>query len=155
MENIIGIDQSNAEKLSEKLNALLSNYEVYYQNLRGFHWNVIGSNFFELHEKFEELYTRAHDYIDEIAERILTLEGKPLHTFTDFLANSRIKESRNIEDGVEMVKVVLDNLRTIVGLEREVLSEASEAGDEGTASLISDYIKEQEKTIWMLNAYVK
>lgn len=155
MENIIGINQAKAQELGKKMNVLLSNYEVYYQNLRGFHWNVTGPNFFELHEKFEELYIRANDYIDEIAERILTLEEKPLHTFTDFLAHSSVKEAKNFNDGEKMVKEVLSNLKTLVGIEREVFSIANDANDEGTASLMSDYIKEKEKTIWMLNAYVK
>ena len=83
MENLVGIDRKKAEKLVIELNVLLADYEVFYQNLRGLHWNIKGREFFELHEKFEELYKEAFEKIDEIAERVLTLEGEPLHTYTD------------------------------------------------------------------------
>ena len=78
MKNIIGIDLEKATKLSRKLNGLLANYQLFYQNLRGLHWNIKGKEFFELHLKFEELYEDAVIKVDEIAERILTLEGDPL-----------------------------------------------------------------------------
>lgn len=155
MNNLIGIDKKKAEELSEKLNHLLSNYQIYYQNLRGFHWNITGQSFFELHAKFEELYTRANAAVDEIAERILTLGNTPLHTYEDYLEGTTIKVAKNVKDGRETVKITIDNLSTLISLEREIFSLANETDDEGTATLMSDYIKEQEKTVWMLNAYAK
>lgn len=155
MKNLIGIEKSKAEKLSEKLNTLLSNYQIYYQNLRGFHWNIAGPSFFELHAKFEELYTGANTSIDDIAERILTLGSTPLHTFEDYWSGAAIKAAKNVKDGTETVKTTIANLGTLIELEREILSLANEADDEGTATLMSDYIKEQEKTVWMLSAYAK
>ncbi len=155
MNNLIGIDKKKAEELSEKLNHLLSNYQIYYQNLRGFHWNITGQSFFELHAKFEELYTRANAAVDEIAERILTLGNTPLHTYEDYLEGAKIKVAKNVKDGRETVKITIDNLSTLISLEREIFSLANETDDEGTATLMSDYIKEQEKTVWMLNAYAK
>ena len=155
MNNLIGIDKKKAEELSEKLNHLLSNYQIYYQNLRGFHWNITGQSFFELHAKFEELYTRANAAVDEIAERILTLGNTPLHTYEDYLEGTTIQVAKNVKDGRETVKITIDNLSTLISLEREIFSLANETDDEGTATLMSDYIKEQEKTVWMLNAYAK
>ncbi len=77
---------------------------MFYQNLRGLHWNIKGREFFELHLKFEELYDDAFLKIDEIAERILTLEGQPLHTFSDYLSTSKIKAEKGVTNGVEGVK---------------------------------------------------
>ena len=99
MKNIIGIDLEKATKLSQKLNGLLANYQLFYQNLRGLHWNIKGKEFFELHLKFEELYEDAVIKVDEIAERILTLEGEPLHTFSDYLQSAEIKEEKSIVNG--------------------------------------------------------
>src|SRR5690606_38673144 len=141
MNNLIGIDKKKAEELSEKLNHLLSNYQIYYQNLRGFHWNITGQSFFELHAKFEELYTRANAAVDEIAERILTLGNTPLHTYEDYLEGTKIKVAKNVKDGRETVKITIDNLSTLISLEREIFSLANETDDEGTATLMSDYIK--------------
>jgi starvation-inducible DNA-binding protein len=155
MKNLIGIDKAKAEELSEKLNQLLADYQVFYQNLRGLHWNLKGKDFFELHLKFEEFYDDAVIKIDEIAERILTLEGEPLHTFSDYLSNSKIKEERSVTNGIEGVKIVVKNFSNIITLERGILSLAGDADDEGTASLMSDYISQTEKTLWMLNSYLQ
>ena len=78
---ILGLDKEKTERLVINLNGLLSNFQVYYQNLRGLHWNIKGKSFFKLHVKFEEYYTYSQEKIDLIAERILTLGGNPLHTF--------------------------------------------------------------------------
>lgn len=82
--NRIGIDNNKAIHLAEKLNELLANYSIFYQNTRGYHWNIKGEKFFELHLKFEELYNDLLLKIDELAERILTLEQTPKHNYTDY-----------------------------------------------------------------------
>lgn len=155
MKNLIGIDKNKAQLLSNKLNHLLADYQLFYQNLRGFHWNIKGKEFFELHLKFEELYNDAVVKIDEIAERILTLEGEPLHTFEDYLSTSEIKASKGVTNGTEGVEIVVKNFAVLILKEREILSLAGDADDEGTASLMSDYITETEKTLWMLNSYLQ
>jgi len=155
MENLVGIDQKKAEQLVEHLNNLLADYEIFYQNLRGLHWNIKGKEFFELHEKFEEFYKDAFVKIDEIAERVLTLEGEPLHTYTDYLKAAEVKEEKNVTDGPQGVEVVIDNFRTLVKKERGILALAADATDEGTVSLMSDYISETEKTLWMLHSYLR
>jgi starvation-inducible DNA-binding protein len=155
MKNLIGIDKEKAGKLIDKLNDLLANYQLFYQNLRGLHWNIKGKEFFELHLKFEELYNDAVIKVDEIAERILTLEGEPLHTFSDYLQTTEIKEEKNITIGEQGVEIIVKNFKTLIEKERIILSLASNADDEGTVSLMSDYISQTEKTLWMLNSYLK
>lgn len=153
--NEIGLKIKDSKILVEKLNSLLANYEIYYQNLRNFHWNVTGPNFFELHAKFEELYNEANLGIDEVAERILTLGARPYSSFEEYIAHSSIKEAKHVEEAKKMVEIVRDNLNLLLKLERETLEAAAEQGDEGTVTLISDYISSKEKTIWMLSAYLK
>ena len=155
MKNLIGIDKAQAVELSKKLNHLLADYQLFYQNLRGLHWNIQGREFFELHVKFEEFYDDAVVKVDEIAERILTLEGEPLHTFTDYLNTSDIKEEKSVTNGIEGVRIIIKNFSVIITKEREILELAGEANDEGTVSLMSDYISQTEKTLWMLNAYLQ
>ena len=152
--NHIGLDSSKTKELAKKLNLLLANYQLFYINVRGFHWNIKGEKFFELHVKFEELYNDAFLKIDEIAERIVTLGHQPLHSYTDYLALSAIKEQKNISDGKIAVKSVVDSFQTLILLEREILKLSGEAEDEGTNALMSDYIREQEKTVWMYNAFL-
>ncbi|PQJ74141.1 Dps family protein [Polaribacter gangjinensis] len=150
----IGLDKQESKNLSEKLNSLLANFQIYYQNLRGLHWNIKGKNFFELHLKFEEFYTDAQVKIDEIAERILTLQGKPLHTFQDYLNASTVPVGKDISNDVETVELVVSSLSKLLVLEREILHLSDESNDEGTNSMMSDFIAEQEKTIWMLNSWL-
>ncbi|RPA67317.1 DNA starvation/stationary phase protection protein [Cyclobacteriaceae bacterium YHN15] len=153
--NDIGLKIKESKVLVDKLNSLLANYEIYYQNLRNFHWNVSGPNFFELHAKFEELYNAANLGIDETAERILTLGERPYSSFSEYIENSEIKEAKNIQDAKKMVEIVRDNLNTLLNLERSALETAAEQGDEGTVSLMSEYITSKEKIVWMLSAYLK
>ncbi len=152
--NQIGLQKADSKEIAEKLNELLANYHLYYQNLRGFHWNIKGVHFFQLHAKFEELYNVALTRIDEIAERILTIGQKPLHTFSDYVRVASIKEAGNLSGDIETVKATHENLTLLLNLEREILSLASETGDEGTVGLLSEDINENEKTLWMLNAFL-
>ncbi len=154
MKNSIGLDVKKSKELANMLNDLLANYQMFYQNLRGFHWNVKGKEFFELHLKFEELYEDAVIKVDEIAERILTLQGVPLHTFEDYLAQAEISSYKQDSVGSESVKIVIENFTTLITKERAILSTAGDADDEGTSSQMSDYITETEKTLWMLNSYM-
>lgn len=153
--NQIGLDSAKSAELIEKLNDLLANYHVFYMNVRGFHWNIKGEKFFELHLKFEELYDNVILKIDEIAERILTLGGTPLHSYSDFLKISEITEVKNHNGAVETVTSVLDSFRTLLIKQRDLLELSGEAGDEGTNALMSDYIREQEKLVWMYSAFLK
>ena len=152
--NLIGLDAEKTADLANGLNQLLANFEIHYQNLRALHWNIRGQKFFELHLKFEELYTDAQEKVDLVAERILTLGHTPLHTFSDYLHATELPEARNIHEGREAVDVVLNGLGILLRIERELLAQAGEANDEGTVSLMSDFINEQEKTVWMLSAWL-
>jgi len=150
----IGLNSEACGKLADKLNVLLSDYQVFYQNTRGFHWNIKGEKFFELHIKFEELYNDQQIKIDEIAERILTLGFIPLHSFDDYLKVSEIKPIKNITDGKKGLQYALDALKIIIQKERELLSLSEKAEDEGTNSLMGDYVVQQEKLVWMYSAYL-
>jgi len=151
--NRIGIDSDKASELANSLSRLLSNYSIFYQNVRGFHWNIRGEKFFELHLKFEELYNDLILKIDEIAERILTLGFTPEHRYSEYNLKSDIKEEPAIQDGKAAVEYILESFKTLLISQREILIIASEANDEGTNALMSDYIREQEKLVWMYSAF--
>jgi starvation-inducible DNA-binding protein len=153
--NSIGLDAQKSKVLAEKLNLLLANYSVFYQNTRGAHWNIKGQKFFELHLKFEELYNDLVLKIDEVAERILTLGYAPAHCFSDYQRMSEIKESQQVEDGVLSVKHILNAFKVVISLQREILILSADAEDEGTNALMSDYIRAQEKLVWMYSAFLK
>lgn len=152
--NIIGLKEDDCKKIAEKLNILLANYSIFYQNTRGSHWNIKGDQFFTLHPKFEELYNSLVLKIDEIAERILTLGATPAHNYSDYLKVSTIKESQEVSNGTRSVEIILSSFKVVIDLQRELLNITDEAGDEGTNSQMSDYITKQEKEVWMYNSYL-
>jgi starvation-inducible DNA-binding protein len=151
---VLGLNREKVQDLTSSLNELLANFQVYYQNLRGLHWNIKGKSFFELHVKFEELYTDSQEKIDLIAERILTLEGKPLHTFQDYTNLAKVPVGKDISNDIESVNLIVSSLTILLEIEREILHQSEQADDEGTNSMMSDFIAEQEKTVWMLKAWL-
>jgi starvation-inducible DNA-binding protein len=153
--NRLGLPVAESEAIVSDLNTLLANFQVYYQNLRGVHWNIRGKRFFDLHVKFEELYNDAQLKIDLIAERVLTIGGTPLHTFEDYVKHNKIEVGRDISKDEKAVHLIVNSLTELLRIEREILYRSAEIGDEGTNSMMSDFISEQEKTIWMMNAWLE
>ena len=137
-----------------KLNSLLASYQIHYQNLRSLHWNIKGENFFELHLKYEELYSRTQIIIDDLAERLLTLGVIPHFRFSDYLNYSQLSENEYISNGKQGMKYVLTAQKTILKLENELFKLANEQDDEGTGAMLSDLIREKEKTNWMFKAWI-
>ncbi|WP_301098507.1 Dps family protein [Otariodibacter sp.] len=152
MTNQIGLDITSSKKLATELNKLLATYQVFYTNVRGYHWNIKGVSFFELHAKFEEIYDNLILKIDEVAERILTLDEVPANGFSQYLKESLIKEDIGVSSAQQCLSGTLEGFQTLLKLQREILTVANEVEDEGTASQMSDYIKEQEKLVWMFSA---
>lgn len=156
METLIAKSHTEVrnEKLVKQLNQLLADYQIYYQNLRGFHWNIKGPSFFQLHDKFEALYREASETVDEIAERIRALGYTPLHTLEDYFQQAQLTSAKDVSHGEEAVNVSLKNSQVLLYDLKEVLHLAEDFRDEATSSLISDLITDTEKRIWMLKAFL-
>ncbi|AHM59563.1 ferritin Dps family protein [Flammeovirgaceae bacterium 311] len=137
------------------MNELLASYQLHYQKLRNFHWNLRSQDFFVLHEKFEQFYTDANTKIDDIAERILTLRVKPISQLSEYLKISQIKEISGNLDETEMVQEILNDFSTLIRLGRNVTKAAAEAEDEGTIDMLGSYIGDLEKNCWMLSSYLE
>lgn len=151
--NYLGFDKTKVTPVVKQLNILLSNYHVYYQNLRNFHWNIEGENFFELHNQFEELYNDARIKIDSIAERILTLRHRPLSRLSDYLMIATVSEALLIDEDRKMVLVILENHKTLIANLRELINLANDSGDEGTIDIAGGFLEYLEKKSWMLDAW--
>lgn len=152
--NNIGLSVEKSAQISDLLNELLANFQIYYQNLRGIHWNIKGPSFFDLHLKFEELYNDSNLKIDLIAERILTLEHTPLHTYEEYINVAKIRVGVNVKEAKDGIVLILESLKGLIVIERSILKLAADASDEGTVSMMSDFIAEQEKTVWMMKAWL-
>lgn len=149
----LGLEEKNVANVVKGLAQLLADFQIYYTNLRNLHWNVKGRGFFVLHAKYEEMYNDTAEKVDEIAERLLQLGAVPESKFSEYLKVANVKETGLVEKGCEAIDNVLNTLKLLIKQEREVLKAASAVGDEVTVSLMSDYLKEQEKLVWMLVAF--
>src|SRR5690606_8642354 len=123
--NTIGLDSKKTKALAKDLNILLANFQLYYQNLRGIHWNIKGKRFFDLHVKFEELYTDANLKVDIIAERVLTLGETPLHTFEDYIKSGKVSVGKNISEDEKAVQLIVNSLSELLKIERDKIGRAS------------------------------
>jgi len=150
----IHLNTEAAAELTQHLNQLLADYQLYYQNLRGLHWNIKGEHFFTLHEKFEDLYDDAAETIDMVAERILTLQGVPLHTYSDYISTSEIQPAKNISKDRTAVETVLQNSQHIIARLRQIAARADELEDDGTNDMMVEILRKLEKDTWMLASWL-
>ena len=137
------------------LKKLMANYQVHYFKLRNFHWNVEGSDFFELHAEFENEYNEAKKRIDMIAERIRVFGIKPSISIEELNDMSRIQEHTEIYSSYEMVKEVLNDYQILHELMLDVINASLETGDIGTENLVADFILNLEKRHWMFTSWIK
>lgn len=151
----LGLDKNKVEKTAGKLNELLASYQMHYQKLRNFHWNLKSTQFFVLHEKFEEFYNDANVKIDDIAERILTLGVQPLSQLSEYVEYSTIKPCSESLNDKQMVQEVLKDFIELIRLEREVIKLADDAEDEGTIDMLGGFVGGLEKMSWMLTSWLR
>lgn len=142
------------ERLSVVLNRQVANWTVLYTKLHHFHWYVKGSEFFTLHAKFEELYEEAAARLDEVAERLLAIGGRPVSTLKESLALATVDEAAGGESAVQMVGSVIADYAKLVQELAAGIESAQAAGDEATADLFIGQTADLQKTIWMLNAFL-
>ncbi|MBS2099003.1 Dps family protein [Carboxylicivirga linearis] len=150
----LGFSGLDTAEMVTTMNKVLANYHVFYQKLRNYHWNVKGSDFFDLHEKFEELYTSAVTNIDEVAERIRVFGKTPMSTLAEYLQVSDIKETGTDLTPIEMAGQVLADIETLDGFLVEVAEAANEVGDMATMDLMNSMIRSLEKQHWMLTMWL-
>lgn len=151
----LGFDQKESENIVNSLNQLLANYHVHYQKLRNFHWNVTGGDFFDLHEKFEELYNEAFANIDLIAERIRVFGMTPLSLMKDYLEHSKIQEVGTGLDSRKMVNEILKDFEILAENMNECAENVAELGDTATEDMLIGFIKTIESHHWMLSSFLK
>lgn len=140
--------------LHEVLNSQVANWTVLYMKLHNYHWYVKGGQFFTLHVKFEELYNEAAIHIDNIAERLLAIGGRPVATLTEVLGQSVIKEATNSESAEQMVESIVQDFDRLITELKEGMGIAEQAQDETTSDMLLAIHTSLEKHVWMLRAFL-
>ncbi|MCG7405824.1 DNA starvation/stationary phase protection protein [Paenibacillus sp. ACRRX] len=142
------------ENLQKLLNQEVANLNVLYVKLHNYHWFVKGHLFFTLHEKFEELYNDVTLKMDEVAERLLTIGGKPYATMKEYLAHTTLGEGDSAIPADKMVKQLIADFNQLNKEFEEAMAAAEEAGDEATSDMFLGIKSDFEKHVWMLDAYM-
>ncbi|MFS0872379.1 Dps family protein [Paenibacillus xylanilyticus] len=145
---------NHAAALHDVLNRQIAGWSVLYTKLHHFHWYVQGPHFFTLHAKFEELYNLATANMDEAAERLLAIGGRPVATMSEQLRLSPIQEAQGQLSAEHMVESVVADLRTMVEVIKEGIHAADEAEDNATEDMLIGFTAALDKEIWMLNAFL-
>lgn len=151
----LGFNREEASDLAESLNYLLCNYSVVYQKIRNFHWNVVGPDFFDVHEKLEEEYLSAAENIDTVAERVRILGFKPISTLAEYLEKAEVEEVTENLDSDKMMEEVIRDYEILLSFMVDVADLAVENGDLGTESIMRSMIIRTEEKHWMFSAFVK
>lgn len=151
----LGFSGLETVEIVTALNTLLANYHIHYQKMRNFHWNVKGNNFFELHRQFSDLYEQAKNNIDAIAERIRVFGKTPLSNYSQYLEISTIEEADPEINSTMMVRVAMDDFQTLLSLMNDVAEAADHIGDVGSEDMITEFVKDMEKSHWMFNAWLR
>jgi len=142
-----------SQEINQSLNTLIADFTVFYQKLRHYHWNVKGPMFFQLHEKFEVIYTEVGTVIDELAERVVGLNGIPLHTLADMLNETSLDEDPEMADPSVMVSRTVEDIKTLNQSLQATIEMAEGAEDRTTANLLDDTKDGLEAHLWMLKAW--
>jgi len=142
-------------KVIEKLNVHLADWNILYTKLHHYHWYVTGPHFPTLHAKFEELYEFAADALDELAERILAIGGKPISSLKQYLDQTLLTEAGKESTDEEMLEAVIEDFRKVSEGLKKTSEEADEAGDSVTADFLNGHVEKLQKHIWMLTATAK
>ncbi len=151
----LGFTYLETAEIVVTLNTLLANYQVFYNKLRNFHWNIEGPEFFELHEEFEKEYNTTKENIDIVAERIRAFGVKTKFTLKKTMEFSQIKEPTKELTAIEMVRELLKDYEILHNNMLDGVNAALDSGDVVTEQILTDFLTHLEKRNWMFTSYLK
>jgi starvation-inducible DNA-binding protein len=151
----IGIPEPQREEIAKGLSRLLADTYTLYLKTHNFHWNVTGPMFSTLHALFETQYTELWAAVDEIAERIRSLDEYAPGSYSDFAKLSSIHEANGVPPARDMIVQLLEGHEAVARTARSVYPIAEKGADEGTMDLLTGRLKLHEKTAWMLRSLLK
>ncbi|WP_104141274.1 Dps family protein [Arthrobacter sp. ZGTC131] len=138
--------------LTNNMQAVLADLiELHIQGKQA-HWNIVGTNFRDLHLQLDEIVDAARAFADDTAERM-----RALHALPDGRSETVAKSTSLAEfpQGLITTKDAVDRivaaLEAAVGTMRKVHDEVDEE-DPTTADLLHAFIEKLEQYAWMVGA---
>lgn len=149
----IGIDAKARKEVAGALEQVLTDTYALYAKTHGYHWNVEGPRFSQLHLLFETQYNGLWTALDLMAERIRAL-GHYAPSGESIAGKTAIKADNGVPDEDGMLANLATGNEAVVKAARKCLTTAEEAGDQATADLMTERVSAGEKAAWMLRAHV-
>jgi len=150
----IGLKDNARKAAAAALSKVLGSTYVLYLKTQGFHWNVTGPQFIQLHEMFGAQYAQLAAAIDELAERIRALGEPAPGSYAQFKKLSVIDEQTEILPPQKMIAELVADHEALTRLARETQETVEDLGDTETGDLMVGRMKEHGKTAWMLRAHL-
>ncbi|MEC0305325.1 DNA starvation/stationary phase protection protein [Paenibacillus lautus] len=145
---------TTTDELQQILNTQVANWSLLGVKLHYYHWYVKGPQFYVLHEKFEELYNTAAGYVDELAERMLAIGGKPAASMAQYLKLATLQEVSNENTAEQMVGQLVADFEQLAGELKAGIAASDQEGDDATSDLLTGMVSDVQKHSWMLNAFL-
>lgn len=143
------------QTVADRMNDLLSDYNIFYQNVKGFHWNFKGSDYFDFHQKFEDLHEKLNLDINKLAEQISLIGYEPLHSYSDYLKNSIHKEITGPNTNGECLTNVIEGLKSLIFSSTMAAIEAEDAEEMNTEKILRQFAFELENELWVFTMLAK
>ena len=141
--------------ITEDLNLFLANLNVFYRKLQNYHWNIKREDFFNVHEKLEELYDDISEQVDEVAEHILIIDGQPLGSMKDYLEITQIKEAKNEKiNSRSIFENILKDYCILSENATKIKEDADNEKKYATSALMDEYLQDYGKKVWMIRQWL-
>ena len=120
------------------------------------HWNVKGSDFWQLHKLFDEVAERAAEWVDEFAERVTALGGYATGTVRMAAAASTLPEfPTDITESMDYVLAVAERVAAFTNSARAAIDATDKLGDADTADVFTEISRCADKYLYFLEAHVQ
>lgn len=152
----VDIPAERRAKINKVLNQHLADSFDLLSQVKQAHWNVKGSDFWQLHKLFDEVAEQAEAWVDEIAERVAALGGYATGTVRMAAASSTLPEfPTNITAGMDYVKAVVERVSAFSNSAREASDRTAKLGDANTADLFTEISRCADKYLYFLEAHLQ
>ena len=152
MSIYIGLTDAARKSSAEALKVLLSETYALYTKTHGYHWNVTGPRFNELHTMFMAQYNELWLALDLIAERIRALGHFAPGSSGEMLEHATIKPDNGVPEAADMVKHLASGHEAVSKAAKAGIKVAEKNNDPVTVDLFTQRAQIAEKTAWMLRA---
>ena len=143
------------DKLYELLHKTQTSLFCLFQKTWVYHWNVVGSDFHQLHTVFGNQYETMFEEIDRLSEHMRYLRMKAIGPISRVVETSELPEATNSPTTESMISQLLADNKKIIELLSKISEESEKQKSYATANLVQDLMESHGKFVWILRSFLK